>query len=119
MPPARPSRLRSLLVNLSVATASTIVFLAFCEFVVFRFILPGSDVPENAFVNQVVRYAPNQTGVWRVKDDVSAPYSINAQGWNSPLPDYTLEREAGVGRIAVVGDSFVEALQVPVGVSFA
>lgn len=119
MTPARPNRLRSLFVNLSVAAASTIVFLAFCEFVVFRFILPGSDVPENAFVNQVVRYAPNQTGVWRVKDDVSAPYSINGQGWNSPLPDYTLERKAGVGRIAVVGDSFVEALQVPVGATFA
>jgi hypothetical protein len=119
MQTSRSGRLRSILVNLGVALLSTVLFLAFCEFVVFRFVLPGSDVPQNAFVNEVVRYAPNQTGVWRVKDDVAAPYSINAQGWNSPLPDYAVDRQAGVKRIAVVGDSFVEALQVPVGATFA
>lgn len=113
------SRWRDALLNLGLAAASVIVFLGLCEFVVFRFVLPASDVPRNAYANEVVRYAPNQSGVWRVRDDIAAPFSINAQGWNSPLMDYTPAREPGVGRIAFVGDSFVEALQVPVDVSLA
>ncbi len=116
--PARPRRLREAMLNLGLAVASTLIFLAICEFVVFRIVLPGSDVPRNAVVNDVVRYAPGQTGIWRVRDEIAAPFSINAQGWNSPLADYTTERRPGVPRIAFVGDSFVEALQVPVGMSF-
>lgn len=113
------SRLRNGLVNLGVALASLAIFLLFCEFVLFRFVLPGSDVPRNDFVNEVVRYAPNQSGTWRVRDEIAAPFSINAKGWNSPLADYPQERRPGVRRVAVVGDSFAEALQVPVGRSFA
>lgn len=113
------SRLRNGLINLGVSLASVGVFLLLCEFVLFRFVLPGSDVPRNDFANGVVRYAPNQHGVWRVRDEIAAPFSINAKGWNSPLADYPAERRAGVRRIAFVGDSFVEALQVPVDRSFA
>ncbi|MGO4738437.1 SGNH/GDSL hydrolase family protein [Bosea sp. 2KB_26] len=113
------SRLHNGLINLGVSLASLLVFLAFCELVLFRFVLPGSDVPRNDFVNELVRYAPNQTGVWRVRDEIAAPFSINAKGWNSPLPDYPAERVPGRRRVAFVGDSFVEALQVPVGRSFA
>lgn len=115
----RRSRGREILVNLAVSAGAVLVFALFCELVVFRFVLPASDVPRNAFVNEVVRYAPGQTGSWRVRDEIDAPFSINAEGWNSPLPDYPVARKPGVGRIAFVGDSFVEALQVPVGESFA
>ena len=93
--------------------ASIAVFLALCEFVVFRFVWIASDVPANDFVDDVVRYAPNQSGVWRVRDEIAAPYRINAQGWNSGVGDYAAARRPGVSRIAVVGDSYVEALQVP------
>ncbi|MBV8888239.1 MAG: SGNH/GDSL hydrolase family protein [Alphaproteobacteria bacterium] len=89
------------------------LFLLFSEFVVFRFVLPGSDVPANAFINEVVRYAPNQRGIWRVRDEIAAPYAINARGWNSGVGDYRVARIPGIPRIAVVGDSFIEALQVP------
>lgn len=113
------SRLRSGLINLAVSAASVLVFLLFCEFVLFRFVLPGSDVPRNAFVNEVVRYQPGQTGTWRIRNEVSAPFSINADGWNSPVPAFALPRKPGVERIAFVGDSYVEALQVPFSNSFA
>lgn len=116
--PAR-SRLRGLLVNLAVMAGSIAVFLAFCELVVFRFVLPGSDVPRNAFIDELVRYAPGQSGHWRVRDEIDAPFSINGEGWNSPLPAYPRERKPGVRRLAFVGDSFVEALQVPFDRSFA
>jgi hypothetical protein len=112
------SRAREAFLNLTLVVGSLLFMLAVCEFVVFRYLMPGSDVPRNAFANGVVRYLPNQTGVWRVRDDIAAPYAINAQGWNAPQADYPVARRPGVGRIAVVGDSFVEALQVPVGESF-
>lgn len=113
------SRGREILINLAVSAGSVVVFLLFCELVLFRFVLPASDVPRNGFVNEVVRYQPGQSGVWRVRDEIAAPYRINAQGWNSPLPDYPVERRPGIARIAFVGDSFVEALQVPFDKSFA
>jgi hypothetical protein len=119
MEPSSPSRLRNGLINLAVSAGSVVVFLLFCELVLFRFVLPASDVPRNAFVNEVVRYQPGQSGVWRVRDEIAAPFKINAQGWNSPLPDYPVERKPGTSRLAFVGDSFVEALQVPFDKSFA
>src|SRR5437588_812297 len=53
---------------------------ALCEFGVFRFIWLASDVPANDFVDGIVRYASNQSGSWRVRDEIAAPYRINAQG---------------------------------------
>ena len=49
-----------------------------------------------------------QRGRWRV----------NNEGWNSPF-DYKKEKESGITRIAVIGDSYVEALQVDVNNSFS
>lgn len=118
MSTSKRSRGREILINLAVSLGSVLFFLLFCELVLFRFVLPGSDVPRNAFVNEVVRYQPGQAGTWRVRDEIAAPFRINAQGWNSPLPDYPAERRPGVARIAFVGDSFVEALQVPFDKSF-
>lgn len=117
-PPIR-SRSRNAVINLGLAAASVVFFLALCEFVVFRFVLPGSDVPRNAYIDEVVRYEPGQSGIWRVRDEIAAPFAINARGWNSRLGDYPRERRPGAARIAVVGDSFVEAFQVPVGRSFS
>lgn len=106
------SKAREIAVNLLLSLATVVFVLLFCEFVVFRFIWLASDAPRLADVNDVVRYAPNQQGVWRVRNEIAAPYRINAQGWNSGVGDYVRERHAGTSRIAIVGDSFVEALQV-------
>lgn len=111
-------RWRNVAVNLGLVLASLLVFLGFCELVVFRMIWLASDVPANAFVDGVVRYAPHQRGIWRVRDEIAAPYRINAEGWNSGIGDYAVARRPGVARIAIVGDSFVEALQVPYDHSF-
>jgi hypothetical protein len=105
-------RLRAVAANLALSLASIVGFLLVCELVVFRLIWPGSDVPANDFVDGVVRYAPHQEGVWRVRDEIAAPYRINGQGWNSGIGDYAIPRRPGISRIAVVGDSYVEALQV-------
>ncbi len=112
-------RLRDLLTNLSVSAVSVVVFLLICELMVFRVLLPSGSTPDNAYIDDVVRYEPGQTGTWRVRNEIAAPYAINAQGWNSGLDGYTEARTPGVPRIAVVGDSYVEALQVPPDASMA
>jgi hypothetical protein len=112
-------RFRDIAINLSLSLASVLVFLALCEFVVFRYIWLASDAPRLAYANEVVRYAPNQQGVWRLRNEIAAPYRINAQGWNNGAGEYIRDRHAGIARIAVVGDSYVEALQVAHDASFA
>jgi lysophospholipase L1-like esterase len=105
--------IRNAAINAGLMAASLLITLLFCEFVLFRFVLLASDVPENAFANGLVRYVPHQSGIWRVRNEIAASYAINSQGWNSGVGDYTLARKPGVMRVAVVGDSMVEALQVP------
>src|SRR5215216_4397014 len=99
-------------INAGLVAASLLITLLFGECVLFRFVLLPSDVPENAFDNGLVRYAPQQSGIWRVRNEIAAPFAINKQGWNSSVDDYAVERRPGVMRVAVVGDSMVEALQV-------
>jgi lysophospholipase L1-like esterase len=103
---------RNFFVNAALSLATFVICLLFCELILFRFFWLASDVPRNDFVNGIVRYAPNQSGVWRIRNEIAASYAINAQGWNSGIGDYRLDKSPGTFRIAVVGDSFVEALQV-------
>jgi hypothetical protein len=112
-------RLRDIAVNVGVSLGAIALTLLVLELIVFRFVLPGSDLPWNAYIDNVIRYAPNQTGVWRVRNEIAAPYAINGQGWNSGVGDYALERRPGIRRIAVIGDSYVEGLQVPYDQSLA
>jgi GDSL-like Lipase/Acylhydrolase family len=106
-------RIRSIAINCAVVLASLMLSLLLAEGLAFRFIFLPSDVPTNAFVNGLIRYEPDQSGVWRVRNEVAARYAINRQGWNSGVGDYIKTREPGMRRVAVVGDSMVEALQVP------
>jgi GDSL-like Lipase/Acylhydrolase family len=99
--------------NCAMIAASLLVFMLICEFILFRFVLLPSDIPESAFIDGVVRYSPGQKGIYRVANEIAAPFAINRRGWNSGHVDYSVARRHGVTRIAVVGDSFVEALQVP------
>jgi len=112
-------RLRSIAINLALVLVSTLACMAFFEFVVFHTILLPSDAPRLDFVDGIIRYAPRQEGVWRVRDEIAAPYRINSQGWNSGTGDYARDRTAGVTRIAVIGDSYVEAFQIAYDASMA
>ncbi len=103
---------RNWFVHLAMVAASLTVVTLACELIVFRFLLVPSDVPHHAMIDDVIRYAPNQAGIWRIKDEIASPYAINRQGWNSGQGDYERTKRQGVERIAIIGDSFVEALQV-------
>jgi hypothetical protein len=98
---------------------SVVFVLVLCEFVVFRFILLPSDVPRNVFRDGLIRYAAGQSGVWRVKNEINAPYAINSEGWNSNHRVYRLEQTPGLTRIVIIGDSYVEGFHVPVTASLA
>ena len=110
---------RNGLVNAALMISSILVVVLLCELVLFRFILIPSDVPENVFVDGLVRLRPGSEGIWRVGDDVAGRYRINAQGWNSGHATYDAKAPSGVRRIAIIGDSFVEALQTPFDASLA
>ena len=85
-----------------------------------RTILPTSDVPDVVFDPQLgSQFRPNQRGTYirGLSADIRAKYRINNKGWNAPH-DYTHVPRAHEVRIAVIGDSYVEAIQVDYDQSF-
>lgn len=68
-------------------------------------------MPENQFIDGVIKYKPNQHGIYRVRNEIPSEYRINANGWNSFHKHYDRDKH-GKYRIAVIGDSYVEALNV-------
>lgn len=109
-PVATPKR-RRLLVGCTVAAGSLILALVGVE-LIFRILVPVTDVPFY-FWDPLVgpRRKPNQTGRYVAGRHVNARYHFNAQGWNHPQ-DYLADKPEGTRRICLVGDSYVEALQV-------
>jgi len=104
-----------------------LILLLALEFIVFRIILPASDWPYRRTItpqDNVVRYlykdAPMYaTGISRIgfPERYAARYTINHEGWNSTKEYFTAKKSKK--RIAVIGDSFVDALQVNVDKCFA
>ncbi|MDP3427009.1 MAG: hypothetical protein Q8S17_06490 [Humidesulfovibrio sp.] len=111
-----------LLASLLLVPASLLALLLAAE-LFFRFVVPAPDLPALAFIDGVLRHRSGQRGVYWSgpfgQEGVRAPFSINAQGWNSARADYPLARTPGRQRIALVGDSYVEALHVPPDQSMA
>lgn len=96
-----------------------VIFVIFLEFVVFRFILPASDMPYRYSIESsgdVVRFNYKDYGMYKKEvyrksflHNIKANYNINKTGWNSNKEYY---EEKSKERIAIIGDSYVEALQV-------
>lgn len=111
-------KLRRLLMNLGRAPVTFVILIVFFELVVFRFVLVAPDMPRVTFADDVVRYLPNQSGTYRVQNEITARYHINANGWNSRHDVYPVARSDRY-RIALIGDSHVAALRVDVDQSVA
>lgn len=79
----------------------------------FRLFVPVTGVPY-FFWDPAVgpRRSPYQSGEFIRPPHIRAPYHFNDDGWNHPH-DYVVAKPPGTLRVALVGDSFVEALQVP------
>jgi lysophospholipase L1-like esterase len=104
--------LTNLAVNASIVSGAVLVTLLVLEFVVFRFVLKAPDLPRVAFENGVVKYAPNQHGINRVRYEIKVAWHVNANGWTSSIAEYKGEKPAATYRIAVIGDSYIEGLGV-------
>jgi lysophospholipase L1-like esterase len=63
------------------------------------------------------RLAPGRSGWWTQEDrEFVVPVTINSHGWRDV--ERPLDKPAGTTRVLVLGDSFAEALQVPLEDSF-
>jgi lysophospholipase L1-like esterase len=111
--------MRRHLTKVGIVLLSVFFSLFLSELIIFRFIFVPSDIPRNEFRNGIICYRPNQKGVYRIKNEVAAEYRINAQGWNSSYPNYSVTKSPKKFRIAIIGDSYVEGLQVPYDRSLA
>lgn len=109
----RRSRMRRLAIGILALSFGTFVALLLLEAGV-RLFVPVTDVAYQ-FGDPLIspRRIPNQTGIYRNAGAINAHYHFNSQGWNHPR-DYAIAKPAGTRRICLVGDSFVEALQVDV-----
>ncbi|MEP6731458.1 MAG: SGNH/GDSL hydrolase family protein [bacterium] len=87
--------------------------------IVFRTLVPAAESPAVVFdgAHGVVHYDPAvaRTGVKTLGPSARtrARWRINDAGWNSSV-EYDARRVAGRPLIAIIGDSFIEALQVDV-----
>ena len=89
--------------------------------VAVRLVAPVSDYPDVHFEAPLGRrFVPNQEGrfVKGLPTEIDARYRINGAGWNAPREYKPNEPRPEVFRIAVIGDSYVEALQVDVDRSY-
>src|SRR5687767_5797449 len=105
-------KIRALFANVCISFFSFLLILIALELFVFRFVLLPSEPPENVYMGGLVRLAPGQTGTIRYRGEYAVRYSINHQGWNSGIGDYIVARRAGIPRLVIIGDSYVEALSV-------
>ncbi len=110
---------KNLIGNLLISAAAVTVCFLILEFGVFAYVLVPDDVIRNVTTNDVVRYEPNTRAVFRNPDGSKFLVTINADGWNSTKPSYKVERTPGVLRVALIGDSYVQAATVNVQDNFA
>jgi len=101
-------------------TIPVLIIMMLCLEFSARVLLPTSDVPDVLFDQELGNhFRPNQRGTFVAgpSSEIRAEYRINDQGWNSPY-DYGDAPPDNAFRVAVVGDSYVEAIQVDFDKSF-
>ena len=101
--------------NVATLLVSMGFLLILLEGVVFRFVMPPSDLPllqEMETRESVLKYMPNQLGTYRKQNEIAAEYRINSSGWNSGYSEYSVKKGKNERRVCIIGDSYIEALQV-------
>ncbi len=103
--------MKRLIYGLLALFLSSAVILAFSEFFVFSYMVKSTK-PVPCVSGKFIRYESCQKGTYIINNEIAAEYQINNQGWNSRHKEYSEDKPEGTVRIAVIGDSFVEAFQV-------
>lgn len=110
---------KAILENLCLFAGSLLICFLFFEFIVFKYVFNTSDAIPNTSINNIIRYQPGTKATLYEPDGASHVVTINENGWNSTIKRYSHEKPAGVTRIAVIGDSYVQASAVNPEESFA
>lgn len=113
------NKIKALLLNLTLMAGSLLFCFLIFEFVIFKYILKTSDPIPNTSFNKVVRYEPLSKATLYEPDGTSHTVEINQHGWNSSHKVYKDLKPEGTTRIAVIGDSYVQASAVNVREGFA
>ena len=102
-----------------ILTIPTFLLIFICLELVFNFIIPASELPDVVFDNKfkLIKFRENQSGYYSIgkfpKDKFK--WHINNEGWNNEIK--YVQNKTNY-RIAIIGDSYVEAFQVDVNESF-
>jgi hypothetical protein len=110
-------KLKRILKNILFVTVPMLLVIFLLLEIASRIFFPGNDAPKTIYdeKDRLVKYNRDYgtTGLWTAGrfSQQRARWHINNDGWNSPI-DFFPEKKPGVKRIAVIGDSFVEAWQV-------
>jgi len=87
--------------------------------ILFNFIIPASELPDVFFDDKykLIKFNKNQSGYYSIGKFPKEKFrwKINNEGWNNEKNYYENKTKY---RIAIIGDSYVEALQVNVNESF-
>jgi len=98
------------------AVGSIVLTLLAVEGCLALFVEITDDVVYDPLPGVGLRLRPRQDGLY-IREGIRARFHVNNAGFNNPR-DYVHEKKEGLLRIAVVGDSYVEALHVDPEESF-
>ena len=110
-------KLKKILKNLVFITLPTLLVIFLLLEVISRFFFPGREASNAIYdtTNHIVKFDRKYgtRGLWTIGPFAQqrGRWRINNDGWNSPI-DYSEQKKPGVKRIAVIGDSYIEAWQV-------
>lgn len=104
---------QGLLLRAAMALVSVGVALLVLEVGVRLFVQVTDNIDYTYLPGVGIRLVPKQAGVF-VRDGIHGAFRVNEAGFNN-AHTYTTRRIPGVHRVAVVGDSFIEALHVNQG----
>lgn len=100
-------------------TIPTFLFFFLLLELLFNIIIPASELPDVVFDNKykLIKFNENQSGYYSIGKfpEEKFRWEINNEGWNNKKDYYQNKTKY---RIAIIGDSYVEAFQVNVNESF-
>lgn len=113
--------MKDFLKNILLVTVPTLIITILLLELILSFLMPLPSRPETIYdqPTDILKFSPESgTGTYTKGKffQIRADWSINNAGWNS-LVDYKADTEKD--RIAIIGDSYVEALQVDVDEKYA
>ncbi|MDP4262081.1 MAG: SGNH/GDSL hydrolase family protein [Bacteroidota bacterium] len=110
-------KLKKILKNFFFVTIPVLLVIFILLEIISRIFFPGKEAPKSIYDEEthIVKYNRDYgtRGLWTAGKFAQqrARWRINNEGWNSPI-DFFTEKKPGVKRIAVIGDSYIEAWQV-------